>query len=33
MYAYSSPQKIAYGSDDNGPQACAPICGGHVKAR
>ena len=39
MYAYRDNAhnknivKAAYGSDDNGPEACAPICGGSVKAR
>ena len=38
MYAYrdnahTNMVKAAYGSDENGPQACAPICGGSVKAR
>jgi len=39
MYAYRdnahNPNivKAAYGNDENGPEACAPICGGSVKAR
>ena len=33
MYAYNDPKRVAYGSDESGPQACAPICGGTVKPR
>lgn len=35
MYAYNDPKKTmaAYDPDENGPQACAPICGGSIKPR